>query len=135
VSLKFIIFSGRILLLEFKMKENGQNIEGELLRCLNGKTMFEKAVLMAVLKIPRGKVSTYKRIAEIIGRPKAFRAVGNALHKNPLAPIIPCHRVIRSDGRIVGETVEEIENRKRLLIREGIPVEGYRVKVSEEILY
>jgi len=112
-----------------------ENIERELPKRLDSKTMFEKAVLMAVLKIPRGKVSTYKRIAEIIGRPKAFRAVGNALHRNPLAPIIPCHRVVRSDGRIVGENKEEIESRRRLLIEEGIPIEGYRVKMSEKILY
>ena len=112
-----------------------ENIDREILRSLDDRTIFEKAVLMAVLKVPKGKVSTYKRIAEIIGRPKAFRAVGNALHKNPFAPIIPCHRIVRSDGRIVGETREEIENRRRLLIEEGIPIEGYRVKISKEILY
>jgi len=107
----------------------------ELLKHLVDRTEFEKSVLMAAFEIPRGKVSTYKRIAERIGKPRAFRAVGNALHKNPLAPIIPCHRVVRSDGRIVGETKEEIEARRNLLIEEGIPIEGYRVKLSKEILY
>ncbi len=107
----------------------------KLLKILADKTEFERAVLLATLKIPRGKVSTYKRIAEIVGRPRAFRAVGNALHKNPLAPIIPCHRVVRSNGRIVGETREEVEVRRQLLIDEGIPIEGYRVKISENILY
>lgn len=107
----------------------------DVLRRLCEKTEFERSVLMAVFEIPRGKVSTYKRIAEKIGRPKAFRAVGNALHKNPLAPMVPCHRVVRSDGRIVGETEEEVEWRKKLLIEEGIPVEGYRVRLSWEILY
>lgn len=109
--------------------------KNEILRYLIGKTAFEKAVLMAVFNIPRGKVSTYKRIAEIVGRPRAFRAVGNALHKNPLAPIIPCHRVVRSDGRIVGETIEEIEMRRKMLLEEGVPLEGYKVKLSKEILY
>jgi len=107
----------------------------EILKRLDGRTEFEKTVLMAVLKIPKGKVSTYKRIAEIIGKPRAFRAVGNALHKNPLASIIPCHRVVRSDGRIVGETIGEIEVRRRMLLEEGIPIEGYRVRLSKEILY
>lgn len=107
----------------------------DLLKHLAERTEFEKSVLMATLKIPKGKVSTYKRIAERVGRPRAFRAVGNALHKNPLAPLIPCHRVVRSDGRIVGETEEEVEARRRLLVEEGVPVEGYRVKLSKEILY
>lgn len=123
------------LIIVVQWDESNLGNQEEILKCLNDRTEFEKAVLMAVLRIPRGKVSTYKRIAEIIGKPRAFRAVGNALHKNPLAPIIPCHRVVRSDGRIVGETVEEIEVRKRMLLEEGIPVEGYRVRLSEKILY
>ncbi|MEM1514871.1 MAG: MGMT family protein [Candidatus Bathyarchaeia archaeon] len=98
-------------------------------------TEFERNVLLAVFEIPKGKVSTYKRIAEKIGHPRAFRAIGNALHKNPLPPIIPCHRVVRSDGRIVGEIISEIEKRKKLLLEEGIPVIGYRVVLSENILY
>jgi len=98
-------------------------------------TEFERAVLLAVSEIPRGKVSTYKRIAEKIGRPRAFRAVGNALHKNPLPLIIPCHRVVRSDGHIVGETTTEVEERRRLLMEEGVPVVNHRVRLSEEILY
>jgi len=101
---------------------------------LSGKTEFEKAVLMATFEIPEGKVSTYKRIAEKIGKPKAYRAVGNALHKNPLAPIIPCHRVVRSDGFLAGDD-ECVETRRRRLLEEGIPVEGNRVKLSEEILF
>ena len=116
-------------------KKIDKKLREELLKRLAGKTEFEKSVLMATLEIPRGKVSTYKRIAERIGKPRAFRAVGNALHKNPLAPIIPCHRVVRSDGWIVGETMEEVEARRRLLIEEGVSVEGYRVKLSKEILY
>lgn len=107
----------------------------DIIKRLAGKSNFEKAVLMATLRIPKGKVSTYKRIAEMVGRPKAYRAVGNALHKNPLAPIIPCHRVVRSDGRIAGETVGEIEGRKKLLLEEGVPVEGYKVKMCKKILY
>ena len=106
----------------------------EILKHLSGKTEFEKAVLMATLEIPKGKVSTYKRIAKRIGRPNAYRAVGNALHKNPLAPINPCHRVIRSDGLIVGDELSVRERRRRLL-EEGIPVSGNRVRLSEEILF
>ena len=65
-------------------------------------TDFQKKVLFAALDIPEGETRTYKQIARTIGRPKAYRAVGNALNKNPFAPRVPCHRVIKSDGDIGG---------------------------------
>lgn len=114
---------------------DGIKSKEDLIRHLSGMTEFEKAVLLAVFEIPRGKVSTYKRIAEKIGRPSAYRAVGNALHKNPLAPTIPCHRVVRSDGRIVGETETEVAERRRLLVEEGVPIDNFRVKLNAEMLY
>jgi len=105
----------------------------DVIRHLSEKTWFEKSVLVATFEIPKGKVITYKRLAEKVGRPRAYRAVGNALHKNPLAPIVPCHRVVRSDGYIAGEK-EEVEERRHLLEQEGIPLDGSRVKLSLEIL-
>ncbi len=63
---------------------------------------FEKKVYIAVSKIPRGEVRSYKWVAAKIGSPDAARAVGNALNKNPYPVIIPCHRVIRSDGSLGG---------------------------------
>jgi O-6-methylguanine DNA methyltransferase len=63
---------------------------------------FYKKVWIACFDIPAGKTLTYKRLAEKIGSPKAARAVALALSKNPFAPIIPCHRVIRSDGMLGG---------------------------------
>ena len=101
---------------------------------LSNKTEFEREVLVATFKIPKGKVSTYKRIAKKISRPRAYRAVGNALHKNPLAPIVPCYRVVRSDGGFGGEK-KGAESRRKLLEKEGIPIENGRVKMSEEILF
>jgi methylated-DNA-[protein]-cysteine S-methyltransferase len=65
-------------------------------------TDFQKKVLSATLDIPEGETRTYKQIAQSIGRPKAYRAVGNALNRNPLAPMVPCHRVIKSSGDIGG---------------------------------
>jgi methylated-DNA-[protein]-cysteine S-methyltransferase len=59
---------------------------------------FNIKVWAQCLKIPEGEVRTYKWLAEKIGHPKAYRAVGNALASNPFAPAVPCHRVIRSDG-------------------------------------
>ena len=65
-------------------------------------TDFEKKVYREVLKIPLGQVRSYKWIARRIGQPKAFRAVANALKKNPYPLLIPCHRVIRSSGKLGG---------------------------------
>jgi O-6-methylguanine DNA methyltransferase len=64
---------------------------------------FEKRVYGAVLTIPAGQVRSYAWVAGRTGSPKAARAVGNALNKNPYAPAVPCHRVIRSDGSIGGQ--------------------------------
>ena len=65
-------------------------------------TKFQIKVWNYLKKIPKGKVKTYKQVAKGIGMPKAARAVANACGKNPYAPKIPCHRVIRSDGSIGG---------------------------------
>lgn len=108
--------------------------EKDVIRFLRDKTEFEREVLVATFKIPKGKVSTYKKIAEKIGRPRAYRAVGNALHKNPLAPIVPCHRVVRSDGGFSGGE-KEGEFRRKLLEKEGIPIKRNKVEISEEILF
>ena len=68
---------------------------------LNG-TKFQIKVWKAISKIPRGQVRTYKELAKLIKKPKASRAVANACGKNPYPIKIPCHRVIRSDGKMGG---------------------------------
>ena len=65
-------------------------------------TVFQKAVWRQLQKIPFGKTASYGDIARAIGSPQAFRAVGNANNKNRIPLIIPCHRVIGSDGKLVG---------------------------------
>jgi methylated-DNA-[protein]-cysteine S-methyltransferase len=65
-------------------------------------TEFEKMVWKTLRKIPYGETRTYKWLAEQIGKPQAFRAVGNALGKNPIPIIFPCHRVIETDGSLGG---------------------------------
>ena len=117
-----------------KMKRGLIKTEEDVARFLKGKSQFERQVLLATFKIPKGKVSTYKRIAEKIGRPRAYRAVGNALHKNPLAPTVPCHRVVTSDGTFGGDE-KGAESRRRRLEKEGIPIEKGRVVMSEDILF
>ena len=65
-------------------------------------TPFQVRVWKYLITIPKGKVITYKQLAKAIKMPKAVRAVANACAKNPYAPKIPCHRVIRSDGGLGG---------------------------------
>ena len=84
-------------------------------------TNFQKMVWNEITKIPKGKTITYKELAIKICKPKAHRAVANACAKNPLLEIIPCHRVIRSDGKMGGYMGEKgIKRKKKLLEREGI---------------
>ncbi len=65
-------------------------------------TEFQQRVWQALLKIPFGETASYKNIAEMIGKPKAMRAVGLANGRNPIPIIIPCHRVIGADGKLIG---------------------------------
>ncbi len=77
-------------------------------------TEFEKEVWEALQEIPYGETRTYKWIADRIGKPHASRAVGNALGKNPLPIVFPCHRIIESDGSIGGYT-PGVDIKRRLL--------------------
>lgn len=80
---------------------------------------FQKQVLQAEHAIPRGRVSTYRLIAAHLGKPNNARAVGNALANNPFPLIVPCHRAIRSDGKLGGYQ-GGLEMKRKLLEREGI---------------
>lgn len=84
-------------------------------------TDFEVDVWKATLEIDRGQVKPYNWLAQRIGRPKAVRAVGTALGKNPIPILIPCHRVIKSDGS-VGSYAFGSEYKTRLLCHEGMGV-------------
>jgi methylated-DNA-[protein]-cysteine S-methyltransferase len=87
---------------------------------LNG-TVFQIKVWNQLRKIPCGEVRTYKQIAESIGHPKSSRAVANACAKNPIPPIIPCHRVIRSNGSLGGYSgVGGVDTKRKLLNQEGV---------------
>ena len=83
-------FSGRLKSFDLKLASKG--------------TDFQKSVWKALCEIPYGETRTYKDIAASIGKPKACRAVGLANNRNPIAIIVPCHRVIGSNGKLVGYT-------------------------------
>ena len=79
-------------------------------------TQFQLKVWSYLKKIPKGKLKTYAQVAKAIGKPKAVRAVANAIGKNPFPPKIPCHRVIRSDGKLGGYSAKGgIKTKKKLL--------------------
>ena len=90
-------------------------------------TPFQRRVYRAVLSIPPGKVRSYKWVAEKIGAPHSYRAVGRALNKNPYTGIIPCHRVVKSDGSL-GGFFKGKKEKKRLLKKEGIQAEGLTLR-------
>ena len=83
---------------------------------------FSERVYHIIKKVPRGKVTTYKAIAEALGT-KAYRAVGNALNRNPNAPEVPCHRVVCSDGSIGGYS-EGVNEKIKLLQKENVLVKA-----------
>ena len=84
-------------------------------------TDFQKKLWLEISKIPKGKTISYKELAIKIGKPKAYRAVANACAKNPLLEIIPCHRVIREDGKMGGYNVKKVVKRKKSLLKtEGV---------------
>ena len=86
-------------------------------------TKFQKKVWNYLKTIRKGTVKSYKQVAIAINRPKSARAVANAVGKNPFAPKIPCHRVIRSDGFLGGYSGKGgVKTKKLLLKREGIIV-------------
>jgi methylated-DNA-[protein]-cysteine S-methyltransferase len=80
----------------------GQQVDFTFLLDLNGYTNFQKDVWEATRNIPYGELRTYGWVASQIGKPKSARAVGNALGANPIPIIIPCHRVVGSDGSLHG---------------------------------
>ena len=84
---------------------------------LNG-TKFQISVWEEIKKIPKGQTKTYKDIALALKKPKSSRAVANACGKNPLLIEIPCHRVIRSDGKLGGYSGKGGVNQKRKLLKE-----------------
>ena len=87
---------------------------------LRGRTPFEVAVWTKALEIPRGEVRPYGWVAAEIGKPKAVRAVGTALAHNPVPLVVPCHRVVRSDGLIGHYSMGGPDAKRRILAAEGL---------------
>ncbi|MEA1904367.1 MAG: MGMT family protein [Candidatus Hadarchaeota archaeon] len=91
-------------------------------------TEFQDRVLRLVLRVPRGRVTTYKGLARALGKPRAYRAIANVLARNPRSVEIPCHRVVRSNGKIGGYSLGT-EQKAVLLNEEGVKIKGGRVNL------
>ena len=92
-------------------------------------TEFQEKCYAILKKVPRGKVTTYKELAKALGT-KAYRAVGSAMNKNPYAPIVPCHRVINSDGKI-GQFAYGQKKKIKLLKDEGIEIRNGKIELKK----
>lgn len=107
-------FSGKLL--DFTLPLNLKDV-----------TDFQRKVLLEAVHIPFGQVRTYGEVAISIGRPKAARAVGGALARNPIGIIIPCHRVVAHDGHLHGySSPSGIRTKSTLLEHEGVRIERDR---------
>jgi methylated-DNA-[protein]-cysteine S-methyltransferase len=97
----------------------GKRARFDALLAANGFSPFTRKVLTACSKIPAGKTVSYSQLADMIGKPRASRAVGSALAKNPIPLIIPCHRVIHSDGSLGNfSAIGGTDTKKKLLALE-----------------
>ncbi|MBA7571594.1 methylated-DNA--[protein]-cysteine S-methyltransferase [Candidatus Atribacteria bacterium 1244-E10-H5-B2] len=102
-----------------KVKEYFAGKKVDFIDCqlnLDNYTNFQKKVLQIVKEIPYGEIRSYKEAAEAAGYPRAYRAVGNTMRNNPLPLIIPCHRIIKSDGGLGGFSGKEGIALKRKMI-------------------
>lgn len=98
-------------------------------------TSFQQRVYALCKKIPRGKITTYKEIGNALaGKGQIYRAVGAALHQNPFTPIVPCHRVVASDGSI-GGFAHGIRKKIEMLRKEEIIVKNGKIVDFEKKLF
>ena len=102
---------------------------------LRGHTPFEVMVWMKALEIPHGEVRPYGWIAAEIGRPKAVRAVGTALAHNPVPLVVPCHRVVRSDGMIGQYSMGGPEAKRRVLAAEGLDTRALEAEAASGVRF
>ena len=94
----------------------------------NSKTFSEK-VYALLRKVPKGKVTTYKALAQAM-KTKDYRAVGNAMNKNPYAPEVPCHRVINANGQL-GGYAHGLKRKIQMLKAEGIEIKNNKIDMNK----
>ncbi len=95
---------------------------------------LDKKIYKKLLEVPKGKITTYGELAKAVGLKNGQRAVGKIMNKNPYPVIIPCHRVIKSDGKIGGYAYGE-EIKSNMLSREGIVIKNGKILDLENTIY
>lgn len=115
----------------------GERIDfGDIPVVLGGLTPFRQKVLSEIRNLTYGKISSYGQVAELCGSPSAARAVGGALASNPIPVIIPCHRVVASDGRLTGFSAPGGEITKMSLLKmEGVEFKGLLVVTTQLVMH
>lgn len=97
---------------------------------------FRERVYTLLRSVPKGKVVTYGQLARLAGNPRAARAIGMLMAKNPDAPKTPCHRVVASDGSLHGYSGDGgISTKMKMLVEEGVVFKGNRVDLSVSQLH
>src|SRR4030065_844531 len=116
------------------MRREDVKTERDVKEFLKDWSESERAVYLVTFKIPHGKVCTYGRVAKMIGKPGASRAVANTLHNNPLYPVVPCWRVVKADGGFGGDPKAAAGRRGRVQ-SEGVRIRDGKVVMNSDELY
>ena len=95
--------------------------------------MIEKKIYRKLLQVPSGKITTYKELARSVGLENGQRVIGQIMKKNPFPVIIPCHRVVKSNGEIGGYAYG-INIKKSMLVKEGILIKNNKIKNFQKTL-
>ena len=96
--------------------------------------MIEKKIYRKLLQVPSGKITTYKELARSVGLENGQRVIGQIMKKNPFPVIIPCHRVVKSNGEIGGFAVG-ISIKKCMLVKEGISIKNNKIKNFQKTFF
>ena len=116
---------------------HGEQVDfGDIPVLLDGLTPFRRTILAAIRELHYGEISTYGRVARECGSPSAARAAGGALASNPIPIIIPCHRIVASDGRLTGFSAPGGERAKMVLLKmEGVEFNGLLVDANQMVIH
>lgn len=95
---------------------------------------IDKKIYKKLLEVPEGKITTYSELAKAVGFTNGQRAVGKIMNKNPYPVIIPCHRVVKADGKVGGYAYGE-EIKKTMLEKEGVKIKDGKILDWEKTIY
>ena len=96
--------------------------------------IIEKKIYRKLLQVPSGKITTYKELARSVGLQNGQRVIGQIMKKNPFPVIIPCHRVVKSNGEIGGYAYG-ISIKKNMLVKEGISISNNKIKNFKKTIF